>query len=93
MRSVRAFALLLPLFCLPAHATEPASADVPGRESLPSIAETTAGLEVMDGFLPLAWDEAEGRLWMVVPSTGTDFLYVHSLAVGIGSNVIGLDRN
>jgi len=93
MRPVRALALLLPLVCLPAHATERASTDASGQEGLPSIAEKTAGLETMDGFLPLAWDEAAGRLWMVVPETGADSLYVHSLAAGIGSNDIGLDRN
>ncbi|NIP78001.1 MAG: hypothetical protein GWM90_01875, partial [Gemmatimonadetes bacterium] len=27
----------------------------PGAEPLPSIAEKTAGLETMDGFLPLYW--------------------------------------
>ncbi len=61
--------------------------------TLPSIAAKTAGLEAMDGFLPLFWDSASGKLWMEVPRTGEEFLYVHSLASGVGSNDIGLDRN
>lgn len=65
----------------------------PGAGALPSIAAKTAGLDAMDGFLPLYWDEAEGKLWMEVPRTGEEFLYVHSLASGVGSNDIGLDRN
>jgi hypothetical protein len=60
---------------------------------LPSVASKTAGLEAMDGFLPLYWDEAEGTLWMEVPETDEELLYVHSLAAGVGSNDIGLDRN
>ncbi|NIP78002.1 MAG: DUF5117 domain-containing protein, partial [Gemmatimonadetes bacterium] len=47
----------------------------------------------IDGFLPLYWDEAEGRLWLEVPETDGELLYVHSLAAGVGSNDIGLDRN
>ena len=61
--------------------------------ALPSIASKTAGLVAMDGFVPLYWDEAEGKLWLEVPALDTELLYVHSLAAGIGSNDIGLDRN
>ena len=63
------------------------------RVALPSIASKTAGLVAMDGFVPLYWDEAEGKLWLEVPALDTELLYVHSLAAGIGSNDIGLDRN
>ncbi|MFO7892444.1 MAG: zinc-dependent metalloprotease [Longimicrobiales bacterium] len=70
--------------------SSPAPADADG---LPSIASKTADLEAMDGFLPLYWDDAEGKLWMEVPETDVELLYVHSLAAGVGSNDIGLDRN
>ncbi|MFW5947545.1 MAG: zinc-dependent metalloprotease [Gemmatimonadota bacterium] len=75
-------------------ATGTGPAAVPG-DGLPSVAAKTAGLRAMDGFLPVYWDEAEGRLWMEVPAerAGEELLYVHSLAAGIGSNDIGLDRN
>ncbi|MDX1673671.1 MAG: DUF5117 domain-containing protein, partial [Longimicrobiales bacterium] len=74
-------------------AGEPAPATPRPASALPSIQSKTAGLEPMEGFLPLYWDEAEGKLWLEVPETGVEFLYVHSLAAGIGSNDIGLDRN
>ena len=78
--------------CTPAGAPDSPTPERSG-EPLPSIASKTAGLEAMDGFLPLYWDETEGKLWLEVPETGVEFLYVHSLAAGIGSNDIGLDRN
>ncbi len=62
-------------------------------DGLPSIASKTGDLERHDGFLPFYWDGGEGKLWLEVPEMGTEFLYVHSLASGIGSNDIGLDRN
>ena len=68
------------------------AAPAPGS-TLPSIASKTAGLERHDGFLPFYRDEDEGKLWLEVPETDIEFLYVHSLAAGIGSNDIGLDRN
>lgn len=71
----------------------PTSGTPTPASGLPSIASKTAGLQAMDGFLPLYWDEARGKLWLEVPETGVEFLYVHSLAAGVGSNDIGLDRN
>lgn len=46
----------------------------------------------MPGFFPCYWDGKEGRLWLEIPRLDTDFLYVESLAAGVGSNDIGLDR-
>ncbi|MDX1674188.1 MAG: zinc-dependent metalloprotease [Longimicrobiales bacterium] len=74
-------------------AGEPAPATPRPGSALPSIQSKTEGLEAMDGFLPLYWDEAEGKLWLEVPETDTELLYVHALASGVGSNDIGLDRN
>ena len=34
---------------------------------LPSISEKTEGMKSVDGFLPLYWDEDQGRLWMEIP--------------------------
>ena len=82
------FALLLLAACAPPGGETPSP-----RGELPSIASKTAALETMDGFLTLHWDEAEGTIWLEVPDTGVEFLYVHSLAAGVGSNDIGLDRN
>lgn len=60
--------------------------------TLPSIAEKTRGLEKLDGFVPLYWNEAEGKLWMEIPQLEQEMIYVVSLPAGIGSNDIGLDR-
>jgi hypothetical protein len=92
----RLIALTLVLAPLGACASAPTTAPQRpggGGEGLPSIASRTDGLEAMDGFLPLYWDEAEGKLWLEVPAVDEEFLYVHSLSAGIGSNDIGLDRN
>src|SRR6266436_1990112 len=43
------------------------------------------------GFLPVEWDAAGGRLMLHI-NRFDDFLYVSSLPAGVGSNPIGLDR-
>ena len=58
----------------------------------PTIAEKTEGMEVIDGFFPMYWDGNDGMLWMEIARFDSDLLYVRSLAAGVGSNDIGLDR-
>jgi hypothetical protein len=58
----------------------------------PPIAEKTASLGRLDGYFPLYWDPAQGKMWLEIPRFGQEFLYVSSLPAGIGSNDIGLDR-
>ena len=58
----------------------------------PTIAEKTEGMEVLDGFFPMYWDGNDGTLWMEIARLDSDLLYVRSLAAGVGSNDIGLDR-
>ncbi len=82
MRKPLLLALLLAV-SLPAAAQDP----------LPSIEEKTTGLERRDGYFPLYWDDDSGKIWLEVPRVGEDFLYAVSLAAGLGSNDIGLDRN
>jgi hypothetical protein len=57
-----------------------------------SIADKTRGMERMDGFVPLYWDAASGKLFLEVPRLGEELLYVVSMPEGLGSNDIGLDR-
>src|SRR5690242_2172948 len=57
-----------------------------------TIAERTAGMQRLDGYFPLYWDERSGSLWLEIPHFDTDFLYTTGLAAGLGSNDIGLDR-
>jgi len=58
----------------------------------PTIAEKTEGMEVLDGFFPMYWDGDAGTLWMKIARFDSDLLYIRSLAAGVGSNDIGLDR-
>jgi len=58
-----------------------------------SITEKTSELEKYEGFFDFWWDEAEGKIWLEIDKLGQEFIYVNSLAAGIGSNDIGLDRS
>ncbi|GAB5402025.1 MAG: zinc-dependent metalloprotease [Aureliella sp.] len=44
------------------------------------------------GFFDLYWDDSDGKLWLDTAGTDSPFLYVSSLASGLGSNPVGLDR-
>jgi len=61
-------------------------------EPLPSISEKTAGMERIDGFLPLYWDADLGRLWMEVPQLDKEMIHFAGYGAGLGSNDLGLDR-
>ena len=63
-----------------------------GAEAIPSIEDRTNGLKRIDGFFPIYWDEAAGRLWLEVPKLDTEVLYSTGFGTGLGSNDIGLDR-
>ncbi|MGH9346189.1 MAG: zinc-dependent metalloprotease [Vicinamibacterales bacterium] len=58
----------------------------------PSIDDKTTGLQKLDGFLPLYWDNRAGTLWLEIPRFDVELLYVTALSAGLGSNDIGLDR-
>ena len=57
-----------------------------------SIADRTASMQKLEGFVPLYWDERTGSLFMEVPRFDTEFLMATGLAAGLGSNDLGLDR-
>jgi hypothetical protein len=63
----------------------------PSAAAQQTIADYTRGLEERDGFFPLYWDAAKGRLLLAV-RPNEEFLYLPSLATGIGSEPLGLDR-
>ena len=58
----------------------------------PSIAEKTEGMERHEGYFNFFWDEKEGKIWLEIDRFEEEFLYLASLATGLGSNPIGLDR-
>ena len=61
-------------------------------EPIPSIEDRTNGFKKIDGFYPMYWDEAGGRLFLEIPKLETEVLHSTGLATGLGSNDIGLDR-
>ncbi|MDE2754520.1 MAG: zinc-dependent metalloprotease [Gemmatimonadota bacterium] len=60
--------------------------------ALPTIEERTASMELMDGFVPMYWDDAGGRIWLEIAEWDTDVLHASGIGAGLGSNDIGIDR-
>src|SRR5690606_23591705 len=67
-----------------------------GQNELPAsgsgIQGFTSGMDKMEGFIDLYWDEKRGKIWMELDKFDSELLYYTSLAAGVGSNDIGLDR-
>lgn len=80
-------ALALALTAGPAGAQARAAAGSP-----PTIEDRTASMELMDGFLPIYRDEAEGKIWLEIGVWDTDVLHASGIGAGLGSNDIGIDR-
>lgn len=57
-----------------------------------TISARTQGMQKLDGFFPIYWDEPTGSLFLEIPKLNYEFLYQVGLAAGLGSNDIGLDR-
>lgn len=58
-----------------------------------SISEKTAGMEEYEGFFDFWWDDATGKIFLEIDKLDEEFIYVNSMAAGVGSNDIGLDRS
>jgi hypothetical protein len=93
------------ILMLPAHGSQPLYAQQPpagggrgggqpagGGGPIPAIDARTAGMQKIDGFYPLYWEERTGSLFVEIPKLDTDILLNTGLAAGLGSNDIGLDR-
>ncbi len=61
-------------------------------QSADKIAAFTAGMDKQPGFLTFYWDAKKGKIWVEISQFDTEFLYYPTLAQGVGSNDIGLDR-
>jgi hypothetical protein len=61
-------------------------------QELKSIEAFTAGMEKKEGFLTFYWNAKENKIWLEIDKFDTELLYYPSLAQGVGSNDIGLDR-
>ena len=59
-----------------------------------TIESKTADFAKYEGYFDFYWDEAKGKIWLEIDrwERENEFLYVNSLAAGVGSNDIGLDR-
>lgn len=82
---------LLPLAAL-LLAAPAAAQQTTGPAPTPTIAAKTAGLVRRDGFIPIYLNETTGSVWLEVPKNGLRGLLFRTLATGLGSNPIGLDR-
>lgn len=80
------FALLLAALSLASGA---AAQDRKGPQTISAL---TAGLQKIDGLVPLYWDPADGRMLLEISRWDAELLYQISLPTGVGSNPIGLDR-
>jgi hypothetical protein len=72
-------ALILIMLSVPLHAQQ-------------SITDYTRDMEKRDGYFPLYWDASQGRLLVEIGRLSEEFLYLTSLATGLGSTALGLDR-
>jgi hypothetical protein len=79
--------LLLAIIPLP---SPPVAAQERPQEK--TMSARTAGLQKLDGYVPLYWDAANGKMLMEISRLNTEFLYQISLPTGVGSNPLGLDR-
>ena len=75
------FSLVVCLFLFAACSDEP-----------PAAAPASVDYTPMKGFITLFWNESDGRLLMKIDDFDSEFIYQASLARGLGSNDIGLDR-
>lgn len=58
----------------------------------PEAPDRISKLATIEGFIPLMWDEQEGKLYLRIDNMGEDFLYQSSMPRGVGSNDLLLDR-
>lgn len=56
------------------------------------VSPKTSGLERHDGFIPILLDNKQGKIYLEIPRDSMRALMMVSLATGLGSNPIGLDR-
>ncbi|HEX7829878.1 MAG TPA: zinc-dependent metalloprotease [Thermoanaerobaculia bacterium] len=79
---------LIALLLLTACATVPPPTAPPAAPPPPP----KPALQQFEGFVPLRWDEQNGKLLMEITRFNEEMIWQVSLASGVGSNPIGLDR-
>jgi len=80
--------VVLPIIVAAACGNEPETT-APPADSMESRLDAA---ELQEGFVDIFWDEEKGRLLLGLGSLDEPLLYQVSLARGVGSNDLGLDR-
>lgn len=85
-------ALFLGLAAALAVAPVGPTAGVAQERERPTIESKTEGMMVMDGFIPVYFDESDGKIWMEIGRWDEEILHYTSLPAGLGQNDLGLNR-
>ena len=83
------FAVFLLSGCATAPVTQTPATAAPATGAPVS---KTAGMERRDGFIPILLDNKQGKIFLEIPRDSMRTLMMVTLATGLGSNPIGLDR-
>ena len=59
---------------------------------IPDVAGFVVGKSPMEGLFTLYWDESSGRMYWEFDDLESEFIHQVSMASGLGSNPIGIDR-
>jgi len=57
-----------------------------------TLESKVAGMKKFSGFVPFYYDEKNDKVFLLIEKFNEEFLYIESLAAGVGSNDLGLDR-
>ena len=63
-----------------------------GRKKESSSVGKTSSMKKFEGYFNFFYDTKQDKIFLLIDKLDEEFLYVNSLAAGIGSNDIGLDR-
>ena len=87
-------ATLIAILACASSSPQPQTSSAPSRErATESNAQSKlAGTERRDGFIPVLLDPKPGKIYLELPRDSARALMFVSLATGLGSNPIGLDR-
>lgn len=92
MRIILALSLVAAPLLAQQPSVVPATPASPAAPVANTIAARTAGLERRDGFVPVYLNDKSGAILVELPRDSTRLLFLATLATGLGSNPIGLDR-
>ena len=62
------------------------------KVAVQSIEAFTEKMNRHEGYFDFYWDKKKGKVYLEIANVDEEFLYVHGLATGLGSNPVGLDR-